>query len=72
MSNNSLALYTGYQYRVNVQGYEVIEVDMYITMNKVTRQQVRQTVAAAYVMSQKTFVHITRLRRVFTEDRVLF
>jgi hypothetical protein len=29
MSNN-LALYTGYQYRVDVQGYEVIVVDMYI------------------------------------------
>ena len=25
----SWALYTGYQYRVDVQGYEVMEVDMY-------------------------------------------
>ena len=23
MSNDNLAIYTGYQYRVNVQGYEV-------------------------------------------------
>ena len=30
MSNDSLAIYTRYQYRVHVQGYEVIEVDMYI------------------------------------------
>jgi hypothetical protein len=30
MSNNKLVIYTGYQYRVDVQGYEVIEVDMYI------------------------------------------
>jgi hypothetical protein len=30
MSNDNLAIYTGYQHRVNVQGYEVIEVDMYI------------------------------------------
>jgi hypothetical protein len=30
MSNNKLAISTGYQYRVYVQGYEVIEVDMYI------------------------------------------
>ena len=30
MCNNDLAIYTGYQYQVDVQGYEVIEVDMYI------------------------------------------
>ena len=30
MSNDNLAIYTGYPYRVDVQGYEVIEVDMYI------------------------------------------
>jgi hypothetical protein len=28
MSNNNLAIYTGYQYQVDVHGYEVIEVDM--------------------------------------------
>ena len=32
MSSDNLALYTGYQYRVGVQGYEVIEVDMYIQL----------------------------------------
>ena len=26
-----MAIYTGYQYRVDVHGYEVIEVDMYST-----------------------------------------
>ena len=30
MCNNNMAIYTGYQYRVEVQGYNVIEVDMYI------------------------------------------
>jgi hypothetical protein len=30
MSNYNLAIYTGYQYRVDVQGYKIIEVDMYI------------------------------------------
>ena len=30
MSNDNLAIYTGYQYRVDVEGYEVIVVDMYI------------------------------------------
>ena len=30
MSNNNMAIYTGYQYRLDVQGYEEIEVDMYI------------------------------------------
>ena len=30
MSNDNLPIYMGYQYRVDVQGYEVIEVDMYI------------------------------------------
>jgi hypothetical protein len=29
MSNDKLAIYTGHQYRVDVQGYEVIEVDIY-------------------------------------------
>jgi hypothetical protein len=28
MWNDNLAIYTGYQYRVDVQGYDVIEVDM--------------------------------------------
>jgi hypothetical protein len=32
-------LYTGYLYRVDVQEYEVIEVDMYMGREKVTRQQ---------------------------------
>jgi hypothetical protein len=41
MSNDNLAIYTGYQYRVHVQGYEVIEVDMYMGRGKVTRQQER-------------------------------
>ena len=30
MSNNNFAKYTVYLYCVDVQGYEVIEVDMYI------------------------------------------
>ena len=30
MSNDNLAIDMGYQYRVYVQGYELIEVDMYI------------------------------------------
>ena len=30
MSTDNLAIYTGYQYPVDVQEYEVIEVDMYI------------------------------------------
>jgi hypothetical protein len=33
MSKDNLAMYTGYQYRVDVQGYEVIEVDVYIYCN---------------------------------------
>ena len=36
-----MAIYTGYQYQADVQGYEVIEVDMYILYrNEVTRQQI--------------------------------
>ena len=34
MSNDNLALHTWYQYRVDVQKYEVIEVDMYATIHK--------------------------------------
>lgn len=30
MINDSFAIYTGYQDQVIVQGYKVIEVDMYI------------------------------------------
>jgi hypothetical protein len=30
MSNDNLAIYTGYQNQVDVQGYKVIEVDVYI------------------------------------------
>lgn len=30
MSKDNLALYTGHQYGVDVQGNEVIQVDMYI------------------------------------------
>ena len=30
MSYDKLTICTGYQYRVDVQGYEIIEVDMYI------------------------------------------
>ena len=30
MSNDNLAIYPGYQYRVDGQGYKVIEVYMYI------------------------------------------
>ena len=30
MSEDNLAISTGYKYRGYVQGYEVIEVDMYI------------------------------------------
>jgi hypothetical protein len=30
MNNDTLAKYTGYKYRVDVQGYGVIEVDMYV------------------------------------------
>jgi hypothetical protein len=30
MSNDILAIYTVYQYRVDVLGYKVMEVDMYI------------------------------------------
>jgi hypothetical protein len=30
MSNDNLAIYKGYQYRLHVQGNEVIEVDVYI------------------------------------------
>jgi hypothetical protein len=30
MSNDNLALYKGNQYQVDVQGYEVIKVNMYI------------------------------------------
>jgi hypothetical protein len=30
MSNGNLAVYTGYQYRVDVQGYEGVEVAMHI------------------------------------------
>ena len=41
MINDNLAIYTGYQYRVHVQGYEVIEVDMYMGRGKVTGQQER-------------------------------
>jgi hypothetical protein len=33
MSNDNLAICKGYQYRVDVQGYGVIEVDMYIQYN---------------------------------------
>ena len=34
MSNYNLAIYTGYQYCVDVQGYEVIEVGMYSVSGK--------------------------------------
>ena len=30
MCNNNMAIYTGYQCQVEVLGYDVIEVDMYI------------------------------------------
>lgn len=30
MTNDNLATYTGYHYQVDVQGYEVIEIGMYI------------------------------------------
>ena len=30
MSNDNLAIYTGCQYRVDVQGYKVIEADLLI------------------------------------------
>jgi hypothetical protein len=33
MSNDNMAIYTGYQYRVNMQMYEVIEVDTVYTYN---------------------------------------
>ena len=33
MSNDNMAMYTGYQYRVEVQGYEVIEEDTVCTYN---------------------------------------
>jgi hypothetical protein len=37
-----MAVYMQYQYLVHVQGYDVIEVDMYIKVGvKVTRQQDR-------------------------------
>ena len=37
MSNDNLAIYTGYQYRVHVQGYEVIEIEyVHITRNNGT------------------------------------
>jgi hypothetical protein len=32
MSKDNLSIYTGYQYRVHVQGYKVIEVDVYIKL----------------------------------------
>jgi hypothetical protein len=45
MSNDNLAICTGYQYRVDVQGNEVIEVDSICTYtvgrDKVTRKQDR-------------------------------
>jgi hypothetical protein len=30
MKNNNMAIYSEYQYRVDMQGYEAIEVAMYI------------------------------------------
>lgn len=32
MINDNLAIYMGYQYRVDVQGYNEMEVDMYISV----------------------------------------
>jgi hypothetical protein len=33
MSNDNLTIDTGYQYRVHVQGYEDVEIDMSIQYN---------------------------------------
>ena len=50
MSSDNLALHTGYQYLVDVQGYEVIKVDMYIYLG-IKRLGNR---IAMYVRTQKS------------------
>ena len=56
MSNDNLVIYRRYQYQADVQGYEIREVDMYVTDSKLS---------AAYVMSQKMFLQKVSMQVVW-------